>query len=49
MPASVPTGRIRATGDVRLTFLSGAIGVGVSRPLDHEDGWKPFFLWGASF
>ena len=48
-PGSVPTGRIRATGDLRLTLLSGAIGVGFSRPLDHADGWKPFFLWGASF
>jgi hypothetical protein len=48
-PPSVPTGRVRATGDVRLTFLSGAIGVGFARPLDHVDKWKPFFLWGASF
>jgi hypothetical protein len=49
VPAPVPTARVRATGDLRLTFLSGAIGVGVSRPLDHADGWTPFLLWGASF
>jgi hypothetical protein len=46
---SRPTDGIRATGDVRLTLLSGAFGVGFARPLDHVDRWKPFFLWGASF
>ncbi|MGH8638237.1 MAG: hypothetical protein ACREUZ_13975, partial [Burkholderiales bacterium] len=49
IPVSTPTERIRATGDIRLTFLSGAIGAGFTRPLDHADKWKPFFLWGASF
>jgi hypothetical protein len=48
-PSSRPTDGVRATGDVRLTFLSGAIGVGFARPLDHGDRWRPVFLWGASF
>jgi hypothetical protein len=47
-PLSRPTDRVRATADFRLTFLSGAIGFGMSRPIDQAGGWKPFFLWGAS-
>ncbi|MEX2179475.1 MAG: hypothetical protein WD801_12245 [Gemmatimonadaceae bacterium] len=49
IPLSRPTERVRATADLRLTFLSGAIGVGVSRPIDGPGEWKPFFVWGASF
>ena len=48
-PLSRSTDRIRATVDVRLTVLSGAFGVGVSRPIDEPGRWKPFFAWGASF
>lgn len=48
-PLSRPTDRVRATADFRLTLLSGAIGFGVSRPVDQPGGWKPFFVWGASF
>ena len=48
-PLSRPTDRVRATADFRLTLLSGAIGFGMSRPIDQPGGWKPFFLWGASF
>jgi hypothetical protein len=48
-PLSRPSERVRATADLRLTMLSGAIGVGVARPVDHPRRWKPFFLWGASF
>ena len=48
-PLSRPTDRVRATADFRLTFLSGAIGVGMSRPVDQPGEWKPFFVWGASF
>jgi hypothetical protein len=48
-PLSVATGRVRATADVRLTLLSGTIGGGMARPLDHTDRWRPFFVWGASF
>src|SRR6202008_2185910 len=43
---SVPTGRIRATADVRFTLLSGALGVGMARPIDQAGPWKPFFVWG---
>ena len=46
---SSPTRRVRATVDLRLTLLSGAIGFGMARPVDHADRWKPFFLWGAAF
>ncbi len=48
-PLSRPTQRIRATTDVRLSFLSGAIGFGLARPIDEPGEWKPFFVWGASF
>jgi hypothetical protein len=46
---SAPTKRVRATADYRLTFLSGALGVGMARPIDQAGRWKPFFFWGASF
>jgi hypothetical protein len=48
-PLSRPTDRIRATADLRVTLLSGAIGFGISRPVDQPGEWKPFFVWGASF
>ena len=48
-PLSRPTDRVRATADFRLTFLSGALGFGISRPLDQPGEWKPFFVWGAAF
>jgi hypothetical protein len=46
---SVPSQRVRATADYRLTFLSGAMGVGMARPIDQAGRWEPFFVWGASF
>ena len=46
---SVPTTGVRATADYRLTFLSGAMGVGMARPIDKAGKWEPFFVWGASF
>ena len=46
---SRPTERVRATLDARITVLSGAIGAGLARPIDHAGRWKPFFVWGASF
>jgi hypothetical protein len=45
----VPTGRVRATADIRFTVLSGAIGAGFARPIDTGGSWKPFFVWGAAF
>jgi hypothetical protein len=48
-PISAPSGRIRATADVRFTILSGAIGAGIARPVDHPAKWRPFFVWGAGF
>jgi hypothetical protein len=48
-PLSRPTDGVRATADVRLTLLSGAIGAGFARPIDHAGPWKPFFVWGAAF
>ncbi len=44
---STPTGRVRATADVRFTLLSGALGVGLARPVDRAGPWKPFFVWGG--
>ncbi|HEU4993592.1 MAG TPA: hypothetical protein VFT29_02195 [Gemmatimonadaceae bacterium] len=48
-PLSRPTERVRATADVRVTFLSGALGAGFARPIDQPGKWKPFFVWGAAF
>lgn len=45
---SAPTTRVRATADYRLTFLSGALSVGMARPIDRPGKWKPFFGWGAT-
>jgi len=48
-PLSRPTDRIRATVDLRLTILSGAIGGGIARPVDQRGRWRPFVVWGAAF
>lgn len=48
-PLSRPSDRVRATADMRLTLLSGAIGFGLSSPLDRPARWLPFFVWGAAF
>jgi hypothetical protein len=48
-PLSSASGHVRATADVRFTVLSGAIGGGIARPVDHPDRWRPFFVWGAAF
>ncbi|HJQ20516.1 MAG TPA: hypothetical protein VJ867_09230 [Gemmatimonadaceae bacterium] len=48
-PLSRPTDGVRATADVRFTLLSGAIGFGLARAIDHPDGWSPFFGFGLSF
>ena len=48
-PLSRPTDGIRATADVRLTFLAGAMGVGLSRAIDHGAAWKPFFVLGGTW
>jgi hypothetical protein len=39
-PLSRPTDGMRATAEVLLTFFSGALAVGVSRPIDHSGSWK---------
>ena len=48
-PISRATDGVRATADVRFTLLSGALGFGFARAIDHPDGWKPFFGFGLSF
>ena len=48
-PLSAATERVRATADIRLTFLSGAMGGGIARPVDHPARWRPFFVMGAAF
>jgi hypothetical protein len=39
-PLSRPTDGMRASAEVLLTFFSGALAVGVSRPIDHSGSWK---------
>jgi hypothetical protein len=39
-PLSRPTDGMRASAEVLLTFFSGAMAVGVSRPIDHSGAWK---------
>jgi len=48
-PLSVPSDRVRATADFRVTILSGAIGAGIARAVDQPARWRPFFVWGAGF
>jgi hypothetical protein len=40
IPLSRPTDGIRASAEVLLTFFSGALAVGVTRPIDHSGPWK---------
>jgi hypothetical protein len=42
MPVSRPTGGVRATLDVRLTFFGGMLGIGIARAIDHRDRWDLF-------
>jgi len=48
-PLSRPTDGVRGTADFRFTLLSGALGVGMARAIDHPDNWKPYFGFGLSF
>jgi len=40
VPLSRPTDGIRASAEVLLTFFSGALAVGVTRPIDQAGAWK---------
>jgi hypothetical protein len=40
IPLSRPTDGIRASAEVLLTFFSGALAVGVTRPIDHAGAWR---------
>jgi hypothetical protein len=40
IPLSRPTDGIRASAEVLLTFFSGALAVGVARPIDRPGAWK---------
>ena len=40
IPLSRATGGMRASAEFLLTFFSGAVAVGVSRPVDHAGKWK---------
>jgi hypothetical protein len=44
---SRPTGGIRSSIDVLLTFFGGSIGFGLARPLDRHDDWSFVFAMGA--
>jgi hypothetical protein len=39
-PLSRPTDGVRASAEVLLTFFSGALAIGVARPIDHSGPWK---------
>jgi hypothetical protein len=39
-PLSRPTGGMRASAEFLVTFFSGAIALGVTRPIDQSRGWK---------
>jgi hypothetical protein len=43
IPLSRPTNGMRASAEILATFFSGALALGVSRPIDHAGGWK--FTW----
>ncbi|MEJ7758079.1 MAG: hypothetical protein WKF55_00670 [Gemmatimonadaceae bacterium] len=40
VPISRPTDGIRATAELLLTFFSGSVSVGVTRPIDQSGPWK---------
>lgn len=40
VPLSRATGGMRASGEFLVTFFSGAVAVGVTRPLDEARKWK---------
>lgn len=40
---ATPTGRMRATTDIRLTLFGGLVGFGVARALDHAAPWRLVF------
>jgi hypothetical protein len=43
IPLSRPTNGMRASAEILATFFSGALALGVTRPIDHAGGWK--FTW----
>jgi hypothetical protein len=49
VPVSVPTERVRATVDLRVTFFGGAASLGVARPVDHRAPWKFVGTFGQAF
>jgi len=48
-PLSAPTNGIRATVDMRITFLGGLIGVGVARAVDRAAPWRLAFRVGQEY
>ncbi|HVF39570.1 MAG TPA: hypothetical protein VM939_06685 [Gemmatimonadaceae bacterium] len=40
VPISRPTGGMRASAELLLTFFSGAVALGVTRPVDQAGSWK---------
>jgi hypothetical protein len=40
VPVSRPTERMRASAEFLVTFFSGALAVGVTRPIDEPSKWK---------
>jgi hypothetical protein len=48
-PLSTPTNGVRATADLRLTFFSGLVGVGIARPIDHAAPWRFAFRFSQEY
>ena len=48
-PLSIPSGRVRATADVRLTAFGGLLGIGVARPIDRAARWRFVFRFGQEY
>jgi hypothetical protein len=48
-PLSAPTGRIRATVDLRLTVFGGLLGFGLARPIDEAAPWRVVFRLGQDY
>jgi hypothetical protein len=48
-PVSVPTGSIRSTFGIGLSFFADLVHVGVARPLDHPAPWRVVAGFGVQF
>ena len=49
MPVSVPTGSVRSTVGIGLSFFADIVHVGVARPVDHPAPWRVVAGFGVQF